>query len=304
MKIITKEVKEEAIKTHIAVCICTYKRPEMLRNLLKSLYNQSTDDFITYSIIVVDNDKLRSAEKVVAEIKSDLRTEISYLVEENKNIALARNKAIYSAKGDLIAFIDDDEIPEERWLLTLYEAMIKYKADAVLGPVFPLYEVRPPAWVTKGKFHQRPIYKSGFSIDWNQGRTGNLLIKRNLFDITGIYFDPRFGKGGEDQDFTRKMLERGFKFIWCSEAIAYEIIPPERWNIKNMLIKSFIRGKMSSQYPGSKIVMTTKSLVAISIYLIALPFLLLVQYHLFVQYLIKTGDHIGRITAILFKSLD
>jgi len=288
-------------KSHISVCICTYKRSHFLSPLIKSVDSQATEDLFTFDIIVVDNDWQRTAQKIVSLCKRECKTKITYAVEERQNISLARNKAIQYAKGDLIAFIDDDEIPDKFWLVTLYKAMGKYKADAVMGPVLPTYQVRPPKWVIEGKFFERPTYKTGPLKNWTKGRTGNLLIKKSLFDSTGIGFDSKFGKGGEDQDLTRRMMERGFIFIWCNEAIAHEIIPPAKWHIKNMIRKAFIRGKMSAQYPGSKFIMASKSISAISAYALSLPFLLILDYQLFIEYLVKIGDHSGRIIAIILK---
>ena len=283
----------------ISVCICTYKRPHLLKTLLKSLLNQQTDNVFVFDIIIVDNDNLRSAEAIVKNFQNQKKIDIVYSVEERKNIALARNKAVQIARGDLIAFIDDDEIPTRFWLLTLYKALLKFKADAVMGPVFPVYKVKPPKWVLRGNFHKRPTYKTGFFCDWTKGRTGNLLIKKSLFNNAGIYFNPKFGQGGEDQDLTRRMLEKGYKFIWCNEARIYEIIPPERWNLVYMLKKAFIRGKMSAQYPGPKIIKIIKSLIALIIYTLSLPFLIFIGYHTLISYMIKISDHLGRILAIL-----
>jgi hypothetical protein len=72
------------------------------------------------------------------------------------------------------------------------------------------------------------------------------------------------------------------KFIWCNEAVAHEIIPLDRWRLKNMVRKAFIRGKMSAQYPGSKFIMASKSIIAASAYALSLPFLLLLDYALFI----------------------
>ena len=51
---------------------------------------------------------------------------ISYDVEPEQNIALARNRAIGNASGEYVALIDDDEFPDKQWLLTLYEAIDRY----------------------------------------------------------------------------------------------------------------------------------------------------------------------------------
>src|SRR5580700_7943958 len=96
---------------HIAICICTYKRPVLLKRLLDDLGGQDTGGLFTYSIVVVDNDHLRSAEPVVSVFAAASAIPIRYCEEPRQNIALARNKAVENATGDFVAFIDDDEFP-------------------------------------------------------------------------------------------------------------------------------------------------------------------------------------------------
>ena len=156
---------------HISVCVCTYKRPELLKRLLEDLRCQDTGGLFTYSIVVVDNDHSRSAEAVVGDFAVSSDIPIKYCIEPRQNIALARNKAIDNVDGDLVAFIDDDEFPIKSWLLTLFEALNKYGVDGILGPVKPYFEDQPPQWVVKGKFYDRPSYPTGFVIDWRRNTT-------------------------------------------------------------------------------------------------------------------------------------
>src|ERR1700722_12982273 len=107
---------------HIGVCVCTYKRPELLKRLLTELAGQQTRGLFTYSVAVVDNDRLRSAEAVVRDFAAASTVSVTYDVEPVQNICLARNRAIANASGDFIAFVDDDEFPEKQWLLQLYQA--------------------------------------------------------------------------------------------------------------------------------------------------------------------------------------
>src|SRR5687767_2600801 len=97
-------------KAHITVCICTFKRPEMLGRLLQALAAQDTAGKFAYSIVVADNDAGKSGEAVARQYA------VTYCVEPEQNIALARNRAIANATGNYIAFIDDDEFPEKDWL--------------------------------------------------------------------------------------------------------------------------------------------------------------------------------------------
>ena len=120
-------------KSHISVCICTYKRPELLRQLLIELGRQDTAELFGYSIVVADNDRAESARSVVRVFSENSQIAVNYCVEPEQNIALARNKALENASGDFVAFIDDDELPARNWLLTLFETCNRYRADGVLA---------------------------------------------------------------------------------------------------------------------------------------------------------------------------
>jgi succinoglycan biosynthesis protein ExoM len=284
------------LNPHITVCICTYRRPHFLKRLLDELGRQQTDNVFGYSIVVADNDHLRSASTIVSEFAQTASITIHYCVEPRQNIALARNLAIANAAGDYIVFIDDDEFPTARWLLTLFTACAKYDADGVLGPVKPYFEKQAPEWIIKGKFHERPTYPTGFQIDWRKGRTGNTLLKTYLFEGETQPFRPQF-LTGEDQDFFRRMIEKGHRFVWCNEAVAYEIIPATRCTRTFLLKRALLRGKISLVHPTSTFTQILRSLIAIPAYTFTLPFLLLLGQHHFMKYLVKTCDHAGRLLA-------
>src|SRR4029078_701817 len=108
------------IQNHISVCICTFKRGELLTRLLNKLMCQVTEGEFTFSVVIADNDSAHSADQVVREISQATGLRIKYCVEPQQNIALVRNQALQNADGDLIAFIDDDEVPVEHWLLNLF----------------------------------------------------------------------------------------------------------------------------------------------------------------------------------------
>ena len=61
-------------------------------------------------------------------------------------------------------------------------------------------------------------------------------------------FRPEF-LTGEDQDFFRRMIDRGHVFVWCDEAVAYEVVPPVRWRRTFMLRRALLRGRISLLHP-------------------------------------------------------
>ena len=272
----------------------------MLGKLLSSLEKQETENLFDYSIVVVDNDKSESARQTVQSHVQQLKIAVTYVVEPEQNIALARNKAVENANGDYIAFIDDDEFPEQDWLLNLYEAVREFRADGILGPVKPYFEKAPPSWVIRGKLCERESFRTGEVIQKPKyTRTGNVLLDKRLFADKESLFDPLLGKsGGEDIDFFRRMMHKGHKFVWCNEAIVSEIVPRERLYRSYFVKRALLQGVVSSRNLSLFSFWTIKSFTAFIIYTAALPVLLLVRHDLFMQYLIKDCNHIGRILAL------
>jgi succinoglycan biosynthesis protein ExoM len=283
---------------HISVCICTYKRARFLRRLLDELRDQETDGLFTYSIVVADNDGLQSAKEVVSDFAATSSIPITYCAEPLQNIPLARNKAIENASGDFVAFIDDDEFPTERWLLTLFNECNRTGVDGVVGPVMRHFDERPPTWIVKGGFYERPTYPTGFVIDWKNGRTNNVLLRKRIFSLGAQPFRPEF-RTGEDQDFFRRMMEMGRVFIWCNEAVVYEVVPPIRWKRSVILRRALLRGTVSVVHPTFGLRDIIKSFIAAPAYTAALPLALVCGHHRFMVLAEKLCEHVGRLLALL-----
>jgi succinoglycan biosynthesis protein ExoM len=288
---------------HITVCICTYKRPLLLAHSLEKLQDQETHGLFSYSIVVVDNDVTKSAQPSVLNFAATASVPVKYCVEPQQNIALARNKALENAKGDFIAFIDDDEFATRRWLANLFETCRKYEVDGVLGPVAPEFESPPPLWAVKGRFFERPNYETGYRMAWEETRTGNVLFRRKILDGNGEWFKAEFATGGEDVDFFRRMTEQGRSFVWCKEAVVYEIVPSARCKRSYLLKRALLRGSNFPKHPKHRLVNILKSLIAVPSYTLVLPVFAVCGQHVFVKYLIKLCDHASRLLAFLGVSL-
>jgi len=283
---------------HITVCICTYRRTHYLAYLLKELDEQDTGKLFTYSILVVDNDRSCSAESIVATFRNTSSVEVCYLVEPRQNIALARNMAAKNARGEFVAFIDDDEFPTKQWLKILITECEKRHVHGVLGPVKPYYEQQPPNWVLIGGFYDRPSYPTGLVIDGGKGRTGNVLLRKAVVDGESEPFRLEF-RTGEDRDFFQRMISKGYAFTWCNEAIAYEWVPPIRWNRMFLLRRALLRGTVSMLHPTVGFKDVLKSIMAVPAYLLVLPFALLINHGKFMRYLVSLFDHVGKLLSLL-----
>ncbi len=211
----------------IAICIGTYKRPELLRELLLGI-SQLTfcrEPTPQIEIIIVDNDPLRTAEPVCASV--ELSWPLKYFVEERRGITHVRNRAVAEAgAADSIAFLDDDEVPAPRWLEELLSTQHRYRADVVAGPVLPRFAPGVPGWATSSRLFHRPSFSTGQSL--NICSTNNALVRREVF-LRVPTFDDRFNlSGGEDTHFFLRVRRAGHSIIWSQEAIVFESIARER----------------------------------------------------------------------------
>lgn len=284
---------------HISVCICTFKRPQLLKRLLDELARQETDGSFTYSAVIADNDRDQSARPVVESFGGSAPIRAVYCVEPEQNIARARNKTLEHATGDYIAFIDDDEFPTRGWLAHLLQTCQRTGADGVLGPVKPHFEEAPPNWATKGGFFERPTHETGHRIDLREARTGNVLFDRRILEGATEVFLPQFGKGGEDVEFFSRMMGKGRVFVWCDEAPVYESVPPTRCTRSYLLRRALLRGSNSLKNPVGRLGKIARSVLAVPCYSLVLPFAYLLGQHVGLKYLIKLSDHGGRLLALV-----
>jgi succinoglycan biosynthesis protein ExoM len=270
----------------------------MLKRLWTELNRQETNGRFTYSIVVADNDPAQSAEAVVAEFRLTTTVPVKYCVEPRQGIALARNKVVENAEGEFLAFIDDDEFPARSWLLALLKTCIEYKVDGVLGPVKRHFDEAPPVWLQKSRFYDRRVNPTGMRVEWHEARTGNVLLKRQMLFGDPAPFRPEL-RSGEDQDFFRRKMEEGRTFIWCAEAEAFEVVPPSRWKRIYMMRKALMRGDSTVKRGELGAVSIARSLIAVPLYALALPFAQLLGHHRFMTLLVKLCDHLGKLLALV-----
>ena len=287
-------ISKSSIK--ISVCICTYKRALLLKRLMGRIAQQVTNGIFEYDAIVIDNDKDRSAERIIHELQEESYKSF-YYSEPRNSIPLARNLALSKADGDFIAFIDDDEFPPNEWLLNLYLSWKRYQVAGVLGPVLPYFEKNPPKWILRGELFKRPSYDTGTVLKWWQTRAGNALISKKIIESDKDIFNSNF-RHSEDQEFFKRMIKKGHVFVWCNEAPVYEIQTENRFELSYFLKRALLRGNVSFKLLENRYSGIAKSVAAIILYFTILPGLAFAGRHYYAKYLIKSCDHFGRIAAV------
>ena len=233
----------EALPARVAVCVPTFRRPQWLARLLEGLdaleFGRAAPPELR--VVVVDNDPEGSARESCAEWSGRLRWPLVYRHEPRRGLSHVRNTAIQAAReagAEWIAFIDDDEVPEPRWLDELLRVQAEHDADVVSGPVPGRFEGAVPEWVRRGGFFDRARRPTGSRVE--HSGTGNVLLRASLFDGVESPFDPRFGlAGGEDTHLFLRLAAEGRRMVWADEAVAYETIPESRTRARWILQRGY-----------------------------------------------------------------
>jgi GT2 family glycosyltransferase len=178
----------------VSVVVPTCGRADLLARCLKALENQSLPRE-QYEIIVVDDSELRSGP------------------------AAARNRGWRQARADIVAFTDDDTVPDREWLERGLEAMQDH-VDAVSGRiVMPI-----PATPTDYERDAQGLERSEFV-------TANCLVRKRILErLRG--FDEGFRMAWrEDSDLHFRLLQRGARLVHASRAVVVHPVRPAPWGV-------------------------------------------------------------------------
>lgn len=224
----------------VVVAMLTFRRPAALARILPALVSQIDNlSEAETNLVVIDNDPDASAETAVSALAE---RSVRYVHEPRPGIAAARNRALDEAAGaDALVFIDDDEMPSERWLALLVGRWREWGCAAVTGPVVARFEVVTEPWIVESRVFARHSQPTGSSR--RGAATNNLLLDLAAVRSLHLRFDETFGlTGGEDTMFTHALVQGGGRILWCDEAEVFDPIPPDRTNRRWVLRRTYRAG--------------------------------------------------------------
>lgn len=245
----------------ISVVVLSYDRVHLLERALTAGLRQEAPAGAGFEFIVVDNHPDRLAEGLVTRLAATSPVPVTYLSDPRRNISVVRNKGIAAAKGDYVAFFDDDEAPDDRWLHELHACLERTGADVAFGPKLPLFEAGkapdwdPEAWLYTLDFRMpadAPIQMFGRLRRKGKGLgSGNAAFRVATCFNTPEPFSVAFGDAnGEDTQLLFRLALANRKFVWCPTAIVREFIETERTN-PDYMVTRMKRG--SQHYAASRI---------------------------------------------------
>jgi glycosyltransferase involved in cell wall biosynthesis len=220
--------------TRASVIIPTFKRVEMLRNLLNSLAGQITD--YRYEVIVVNDYPGDDLSPLELEY-SDTSVRVINLSEDHGR-SVARNTGVRNSSGDVLIFLDDD-MTVVKGFVEAHMRAHQEAGRAVIGNIIsaPEFASDPLArYIERQGAKKR---KPGEQLPPHCFRTGNGSILRKDFLAVGM-FDESFRTYGEDLDLSMRLSGHGLDFYFAEEAISYNHDPPD---LGDMLAKMREWGK-------------------------------------------------------------
>jgi succinoglycan biosynthesis protein ExoM len=238
----------------VAICVATHRRPLGLARLLEGLdaLELARCSPRSVTIVVVDNDPARSAEQTCEALRSGSRWPIEYVSEPRRGIPFARNASVIAARrlgAELLAFIDDDEVPDPAWLDQLLLVMLDTGAGIVTGPVLPAFEGAVPEWIRRGGFFDRERHRTGTFQD--RAVTGNVLLRMDLLAAMPTPFDERRPlSGGTDTHLFRRLIIEGHRIAWADDAIVHEFNPSARLSARWLMRRAY---RVSSNWSSSEV---------------------------------------------------
>jgi glycosyltransferase involved in cell wall biosynthesis len=214
----------DSAPSEATVAICTRDRPDHLRRCLAAVASMPDDG---QEVLVVDNCPSTDASRRVVQEYPEVR----YVVERRPGLDIARNRALRESHGKVVAFTDDDALPDRGWLRALLRNFADPLVLGVTGLTMPMeLETQAQRW-----FEKRATFCRGFKrtvFDWHNvnplgaGRVGagaNLAIRKSAFDLVGP-FDERLDAGtptcsGGDNDMLCRILAAGYRVVYDPAAL-------------------------------------------------------------------------------------
>jgi len=199
-----------------SVIIPTYNHAEQLAACLQSMADL---DYCRehFEVIVVDDGGYVSPEAVVSSFGKHL--DITLLTQANAGPAAARNTGAARAKGDYLAFTDDDCCPAPGWLSNLASCFANAPDCAISGRT--INGLSGNLFSTASQTIIDFVY-AHYNIDSSKTRffaSNNLAMPRDRFHAIGG-FDPIL-RTSEDRDFCDRWRHQGYRMMYVPEAVVY-----------------------------------------------------------------------------------
>ncbi len=178
---------------------------------------------------------------------------IRYFTQPVISNSKTANLGIEKSKGKIVAFVDDDAIPEKNWIKEIKDTFEKHRVNIVGGRVLlKSPEEKLPSWISEEL--KKNLGKLDLGDEFRKMKRNefpvlmNFAIRKEVFEKIGK-FPEKLGYqkdkffGGEETAFTILARKKGYQIYYNPDMIVYHQITPERLKRKYFLKKKFWEGR-------------------------------------------------------------
>jgi glycosyltransferase involved in cell wall biosynthesis len=250
----------------VTIILCTYNRCQRLARALDSVASSTVSDSVKWEVLVVDNNSTDQTREVAEEFSRSHPGHFRYCFEPKQGKSHALNAGIREARGDILAFLDDDVTVGPTWLQDLTAPLGSGEWLGSAGRILPERDFTPPRWLSlSGLYDGAPLAL------WERGlRAGplneppfgtNMAFRRQAFETHGNFrtdLGPQPGSEirSEDTEFSLRLLNAGERLYYQPSAVVYHSITEERvrkeYFLKWWFDKSRADIRVNGVYPATR----------------------------------------------------
>jgi glycosyltransferase involved in cell wall biosynthesis len=223
---------------NITLIVCTFNRCQELAKALSSAAAQTLTDSIEWEVLVVDNNSSDQTHEIVEGFRREYPGRFRYIFEPRQGKSFALNTGIREARGDILAFTDDDVTVDPGWLQNITSALHDGKWAGAGGRTFPDKTFKPPRWMELGgRYSLGPlaVFDLGTqALELTEPPFGNnMAFRREIFEKhdhfrTDLGPQPGSQIRSEDTEFGSRLLAAGERLRYEPSAIVYHLVPKAR----------------------------------------------------------------------------
>lgn len=235
----------------VSVLIATRNRSSLLEQTIGRLVQQDIPKS-EWELIIIDNGSSDATQETLARVRRRLPLVVFREPRPGKNQAL--NRALPHVRGDLVAFTDDDIIPDPGWLRNLLEAAQRWPDDTIFGGLIePLFPAGAPSWLQDPGFRYGSMAFAHYAPAPGEGPVDELPFGPNLAIRREVLANDRFSESigpspmGSESELLMRLRARGHRCIYVPSARVEHEVRMEQTSFSWFYDRAFRFGRTEAQ---------------------------------------------------------
>jgi len=236
----------------VSIVVPSY-RTQNCSNLVGAIDSLLCQSYADIEVVVVLHTSKHLHDKIVRAYDGRVRLKVLF-ERQSLGASAARNIGIRVAQGDVLAFLDDDAVADQKWVENLVDSYKELQAMAVGGKILPLWLPGKPAYFPEELYWLVGATHKDFAedavVEVRNVFASNMSFRKEVFEQVGL-FNESLGFGnqgksclqGDEAEFGLRMTSKlGKRVIYNPRAVVYHRTPVSKARIGLLLKRSFYQG--------------------------------------------------------------